>query len=104
LTADVKAVSHACDRSIGVKPAKKRVARVCTAIGQPTDRKLTHRDPLGVVTELNQLTGGRADWFCMGTVTRHRRLAFSGAQSVRFFDQLEPVARMEFCYHAPVTD
>ena len=58
---------------IGVKPSKKRVARVCTTIGKLTDRRLTHQDPTEVVTQLNQMIGGWANYFCMGTVTKAYR-------------------------------
>jgi RNA-directed DNA polymerase len=58
---------------IGVKPAKKRVARVCTTIGEITDRRFTQQDPAEVVMQLNRTITGWANYFCMGTVSKAYR-------------------------------
>jgi len=54
---------------IGTKPSKKRVARVCTAVGEITDRKRTYQDTAEVVTKLNRTITGWANYFCRGPVS-----------------------------------
>jgi hypothetical protein len=54
---------------IGTKPAKKRVARLCAAISELTDRRGTSRDTGEVVTQLNRMMTGWANYFCLGPVS-----------------------------------
>jgi len=58
---------------IGTKPAKKRVTRLCAAIGQVTDRRATSRDTAEVVMQLNRMITGWANYFCLGPVSRAYR-------------------------------
>jgi group II intron reverse transcriptase/maturase len=58
---------------LGTKPAKKRVTRLCAAIGQATDRRKTHRDTTEVVMQLNRMITGWANYFCLGPVSRAYR-------------------------------
>jgi group II intron reverse transcriptase/maturase len=55
---------------IGTKPSKKRIARVCEAVSEITDRKRTYQDPVEVVRQLNRTIGGWANYFCLGPVSR----------------------------------
>lgn len=58
---------------IGTKPAKKRVARLCAAIGDLTDRRGTGKDTGQVVMQLNRMITGWANYFCLGPVSRAYR-------------------------------
>jgi group II intron reverse transcriptase/maturase len=55
---------------VGTKPSKKRVARVCAAIGEVLDRRKTHQDAEEVVMQLNRMIGGWGNYFCLGSVSR----------------------------------
>jgi group II intron reverse transcriptase/maturase len=54
---------------IGTKPAKKRIQRICAAIGQVTDRRGTSQDTGEVVMQLNRMMTGWANYFCLGPVS-----------------------------------
>ena len=58
---------------IGTKPAKKRVARLCDAIGDLTDRRGTGHGTAQVVMQLNRMITGWANYFCLGPVSRAYR-------------------------------
>jgi RNA-directed DNA polymerase len=58
---------------IGTKPAKKRIHRLCAAIGQATDRRGTRRGTAQVVMQLNRMMTGWANYFCLGPVSRAYR-------------------------------
>ena len=58
---------------IGTKPAKKRILRLCAAIGQATDRRGTSRGTAQVVMQLNRMMSGWANYFCLGPVSRAYR-------------------------------
>ena len=58
---------------IGTKPARKRVARVCTEIGELTDRNKTWQDTEQVVKQLNRTISGWANYFCLGPVSHAYR-------------------------------
>jgi len=58
---------------IGTKPAKKRVARICEAISQTTDRRTTSQEAGEVVQQLNRMMSGWANYFCLGPVSRAYR-------------------------------
>ena len=58
---------------IGTTPARKRVSRLCAAISRVTDRRGTSRDTAEVVTELNRMITGWANYFCLGPVSRAYR-------------------------------
>src|SRR5258708_23917106 len=51
---------------LGTVPAKKRVIRICQAISSETGRNRTQLDHQTVVTRLNQMMNGWANYFCLG--------------------------------------
>jgi group II intron reverse transcriptase/maturase len=58
---------------LGTTPSKQRVQRVCAAISQLTRRSMTQLDLGTVVTSLNRLTVGWANYFCLGPVSKTYR-------------------------------
>ena len=58
---------------IGTKPAKKRIHRICAAIGQATDRRGTSQGTGEVVMQLNRMMTGWANYFRLGPVSRAYR-------------------------------
>src|SRR5262245_48043115 len=58
---------------LGTTPSKQRVQRVCAAISQLTRRSMTQLDLGTVVTSLNRLTVGWANYFCLGPVSKAYR-------------------------------
>ena len=57
----------------GTTPAKKRVIRICQAISGETGRNRTQLDHETVVTKLNQMMNGWANYFCLGPVSKAYR-------------------------------
>jgi exonuclease III len=55
---------------LGTVPAKKRVIRICQAISGETGRNRTQLDHKTVVTKLNQMMNGWANYFCLGPVSK----------------------------------
>jgi group II intron reverse transcriptase/maturase len=55
---------------LGTVPAKKRVIRICEAISSETGRNRTSLDHETVVTKLNQMMNGWANYFCLGPVSK----------------------------------
>jgi RNA-directed DNA polymerase len=55
---------------LGTVPAKKRVIRICQAISSETGRNRTLLDHKTVVTKLNQMMNGWANYFCLGPVSK----------------------------------
>jgi len=55
---------------LGTVPAKKRVIRICQAISSETGRNKTQLDHKTVVTKLNQMMNGWANYFCLGPVSK----------------------------------
>ena len=55
---------------LGTVPAKKRVIRVCQAISKETGRNRSQLEPKTVVTKLNQIMNGWANYFCLGAVSK----------------------------------
>ena len=55
---------------LGTVPAKKRVIRICEAISGETGRNRTQLDHKTVVTKLNQMMNGWANYFCLGPVSK----------------------------------
>jgi len=55
---------------LGTVPAKKRVSRICKAISNETGRNRTLLDHQTVVTKLNQMMNGWANYFCLGPVSK----------------------------------
>lgn len=51
---------------IGTRPAKDRVARICRAISESTDRKWTWQQTADVIRSLNQRMVGWANYFRLG--------------------------------------
>jgi RNA-directed DNA polymerase len=58
---------------LGTVPAKKRVIRICQAISSETGRNRTLLDHKTVVTKLNQMMNGWANYFCLGPVSKAYR-------------------------------
>jgi RNA-directed DNA polymerase len=58
---------------LGTAPAKKRVIRICQAISSETGRNRTLLDHETVVTKLNQMMNGWANYFCLGSVSKAYR-------------------------------
>ena len=59
--------------NLGTIPAKKRVIRICQAISSETGRNRTLLDHKTVVTKLNQMMNGWANYFCLGPVSKAYR-------------------------------
>ena len=55
---------------LGTVPAKKRVIRICQAISNETGHNRTQLDHKTVVTKLNQMMNGWANYFCLGPVSK----------------------------------
>jgi RNA-directed DNA polymerase len=55
---------------LGTVPSKKRVKRICQAISGETKRSNTQLDHTTVVTKLNQMMNGWANYFCLGPVSK----------------------------------
>jgi group II intron reverse transcriptase/maturase len=66
---------------IGTKPAKKRITRLCAAIGQATDRRGTSQATAQVVMQLNRMMAGWANYFCLGPVSRAYRAVTEHARN-----------------------
>jgi RNA-directed DNA polymerase len=58
---------------IGTIPSKKRVLRICEAISAETGRNKTLLDQAAVVTKLNRMMNGWANYFCLGPVSKAYR-------------------------------
>lgn len=55
---------------IGTRPAKKKVIELCRTISEKTGRNWEFRSVDGLVTELNRLLVGWANYFCLGPVSK----------------------------------
>ena len=55
---------------LGTTPSKKRVQRICEAISQETGRNKTLLDQETVITTLNRMMVGWANYFSLGPVSR----------------------------------
>ena len=53
---------------LGTTPSKKRVQRICKAISQETERNKTLLAQETVITTLNRIMSGWANYFCLGPV------------------------------------
>jgi RNA-directed DNA polymerase len=58
---------------LGTVPSKKRVRRICQAIGSETGTNTTQLDTAKVVKKLNQMMNGWANYFCLGPVSKAYR-------------------------------
>ena len=55
---------------IGTRPSKEKVQRLCRAISEETSARLTLLEPEQIVTRLNRLMTGWANYFCLGPVSK----------------------------------
>ena len=55
---------------LGTVPAKKRVIRICQAISNETSKSKAPLDHGTVVTKLNHMMNGWANYFCLGPVSK----------------------------------
>jgi RNA-directed DNA polymerase len=55
---------------IGTRPAKKRIARICSAMSEVTDGRGTGKGTGEVVMQLNRMMSGWANYFCLGPVSK----------------------------------
>jgi group II intron reverse transcriptase/maturase len=53
----------------GTRPSKKKVQRLCREISVVTRRRRAWLDPVEMVTRLNRMVGGWANYFCLGAAT-----------------------------------
>ena len=58
---------------LGTVPSKTRVIRICKAISDETGRNRTSLDHKTVVTKLNQMMHGWANYFCLGSASKAYR-------------------------------
>ena len=58
---------------LGTTPSKKRVQRICDAISQETGRNKTLLTQDTVITTLNRMMTGWANYFCLGPVSQAYR-------------------------------
>jgi len=58
---------------LGSAPSRKRVIRICRAISDETRRNRTLLDHKYVVTKLNQMMNGWANYFCLGSASKAYR-------------------------------
>lgn len=58
---------------LGTVPARKRMIRICQAISSETGRNRTQLDHTAVVTKLNRMMTGWANYFCLGPVSKAYR-------------------------------
>jgi RNA-directed DNA polymerase len=58
---------------LGTIPSKKRVKRICESVSNETRRSTTLLDHKTVVTKLNQMMNGWANYFCLGPVSKAYR-------------------------------
>jgi group II intron reverse transcriptase/maturase len=58
---------------LGTVPAKKRVIRICQAISGETGQNKTQLDHQIIVTQLNRMMNGWANYFCLGPVSKAYR-------------------------------
>ena len=53
---------------IGTQPSSKKIQALCRAISEETGRSRTLLDPAVMVTRLNRMLVGWANYFCLGRV------------------------------------
>lgn len=58
---------------LGVRPSKKRIARLVEKVTEATDRRSTSRSVAEVVIGLNRMVSGWANYFSLGSVSRAYR-------------------------------
>ena len=55
---------------LGVCPSQKRIQRICDKVTESTDRRSTSRPVTEVVTDLNRMVSGWANYFSLGSVSK----------------------------------
>jgi hypothetical protein len=58
---------------VGTTPGQKRVKRICSAISEETRRNKIQLTPEEVITRLNRMMIGWANYFCLGPVSKAYR-------------------------------
>jgi len=64
---------------IGTQPSSKKIQALCRAISEETGRSRTLLDPAVMVTRLNRMLVGWANYFCLGRVWAAYRIVDSHA-------------------------
>jgi len=59
---------------IGVSPSRKRIQRICDKVTEATDRRSTYRSVEEVVSDLNPMVQGWANYFSLGSVSKAYRI------------------------------
>jgi group II intron reverse transcriptase/maturase len=59
---------------IGTQPSAKKIQALCRAISEETGRSSTFLDPAVMVTRLNRMLVGWANYFCLGPVKAANRI------------------------------
>jgi RNA-directed DNA polymerase len=65
---------------MGTVPSRKRVQRICRSISDETGRHSTWLDRASIVTTLNRMMVGWANYFCLGPVSKAYRAIESHAR------------------------
>jgi group II intron reverse transcriptase/maturase len=58
---------------IGTRPSKTRIQRICKQVSERTSRRWFWRDAADLVSELNRMLRGWANYFCLGPVSKAYR-------------------------------
>jgi len=53
---------------LGVRPSAKKIAKICAALSEQTQRRWTFLEPGEMVARLNRMLRGWANYFCLGAV------------------------------------
>lgn len=59
---------------LGVRPSARKIQRICLALSERTERRWLFLDPEDVVSRLNRMLRGWANYFCLGAVSAAYRI------------------------------